>query len=388
MAVPLTSDDPLAAARALGPEIRAHADEAETSRHLPAAVVDKLRESGVFQLAVPRSLGGLEVDPATMLEVFEELSTHDGATGWCAMIGATTGIISGQLPEAAAREVFRAGAIAGGAVAPHGKALVSDGGYRLSGRWSFVSGCQHSNWLTAGCVVFDGTAPRVTPSGVPELKLLVFRAEEAEIIDTWHATGLRGTGSHDVAVSDLFVAEDFALALGGGRLYQDGPLYRFPVFGLLALGVSSVMLGIGRRAIDEILALAPSKRPAFSQRVLAESPVVQQDIATAEAALSSGRAYLLSVTNEVWEGVKAGNEISLKQRALLRLANSQAAAGAVKAVGIAYHLAGSSSVYETSVLQRQFRDVNVASQHAVIAPAIYELAGRILLGLDTPSVMV
>jgi alkylation response protein AidB-like acyl-CoA dehydrogenase len=327
----------LEAARRLAPLIADHADEAERERRVPKAVVGELVSAGVFHMFVPRVFGGGEVDVAIGVRVLEELSKADGSTGWIAMIGATTGLISAYLPQQVAREIYRPGVITGGVVAPRGTAVPENGGYRVNGTWSFASGCEHSHWLAC--------ASLVQGSDVPDVRMMLFPATAIEIIDTWHVSGLRGTGSHDIAVNDAYVPTDYSFSLAG-RPAQSGVLYGFSLIGLLAVSVAAVALGIGRAAIDEIRDIAPNKTPMGRRKPLTEWNVAQVAIAEGEAALRSGRAFLLESVGAMWSTLERGEEPAIEQRALLRLAASQAVQGSVRAVDVAYNLGGGSSIYE------------------------------------------
>jgi alkylation response protein AidB-like acyl-CoA dehydrogenase len=325
-----------------------------------------------------------------MIRVIETLAQADGAAGWSAMIGATSGVASAYLPEAAAREIYGAGpdVISGGAFAPHGTATVVDGGYRVSGRWPFASGCEHCTWLMGGSVVMDAGRPRLLPGGMPDSRLMLFPAAAARIVDTWTVAGLRGTGSHDIAVEDLFVPAAHSASIITDRPRERGPLYAFPVFGLLALGIAAVGLGIARGAIDELVRLARGKTPTGSRRLLAERATVQAQVAEAEAVLGAARALVLGTVAAAWERATGEGTIDLTERARLRLAATHATLAAVRATDLMYTAGGGTAVYATSPLQRQFRDVHVVTQHIMVAPATLELAGRILLGLDADTSML
>lgn len=381
-----TSDSVLDAARALVPDIRAAADEIERERRLPRHLVDRLVRAGVFRLCVPRALGGSEVHPETLVAVIETLARADGATGWCAMIGATSGITSAYLPAAEATQIYGDPAlVTGGVFAPKGTAEVVDDDYRVNGRWSFASGCEHCAWLMGGVVVVENGAPRRGANGMPETRMVLFPAADARIIDTWAVAGLRGTGSHDITVDDLLVPHERSVSLTTDRPLHPAPLYAFPVFGLLALGIAAVTLGIARAAIDELTALAQDKTPSGSRRRLADRAMIQVDVAQAEASLRAARAFLDDVIGAAWRAASSGGSIDVGQRALLRLAATHAATTAAQVVDRMYNAGGGTSVYSTSPLQRQFRDVHVATQHLMVSPATYELAGRALLGLEVDT---
>jgi alkylation response protein AidB-like acyl-CoA dehydrogenase len=363
----------LRAARALAPEVQARAAEAEAARRMPPDLARKLAEAGVFNVCVPATLGGGELSARDVLRVIEEVSRADGAAGWCAMIFATTGVLAASLPEAFAREIYGASpsVITAGAAAPLGRARAVAGGHRVTGRWPFGSGCQNSDWLVGGTVMGEG-----------ESRLVFFARDQVQVLDTWYTGGLRGTGSHDFEVTDAFVPEGRAVLLGS-KPSCAGPLYRFPTFGLLALGVCAVTLGIARRAIDELVGLAGAKMPTGSARNLASRAVVQRQVGEAEAALRSARAYVYGAIESAWQIAAGGESLPLETRADLRLAAANAAWSAARAVDLVYHAAGGTSVYDASPLSRCFRDVHVATQHIMVAQPIFELAGRVLLGLPT-----
>lgn len=382
--------EPLAAARALAPTIRARADEIEAGRRLPADLARQMAEAGLFRLLVPASLGGAEADPATLLNVIEAVAEADGAAGWCVMIGATSGLTAAYLPETAAREIYGAdpAAITGGVFAPMGKAVAVDGGYQVSGQWQWASGSQNCAWLMGGSVILDDGKPRLLENGMPDSRMMLFPADQVEIIDTWQAAGLCGTGSHDMAVADRFVPAERSVSLITDRPRANGPLYTFPVFGLLAMGIAAVTLGIARRSISELIELAQAKTPTLSRSKLAKRSRVQSDLAEAEAMLRSARAFLFEATAAAWDSASSAGEIPLEERTDLRLAASHAVRAAAGAVDLMYNAGGGSAVFRTSPLQRCFRDVHVATQHMMVSPTTFELTGRLLLGLDTDTAML
>jgi alkylation response protein AidB-like acyl-CoA dehydrogenase len=380
---------PVEAAQALSAGIRDRAEHIERHRRLPAELVHALAEAGLFRMCVPQAFGGGEVVAATMVEAIEEIAKADGSAAWCVMIGATSGLVSAYLPEAVARDIYAAPHhVTGGVFAPHGRATVVAGGYRVSGRWPFASGCEHCNWLMGGCVILDDGRPRLLPNGQPDARMTLFPAADVEIIDTWTVAGLRGTGSHDIAVSELFVPEGRSVSLLTDRPCQPGPLYAFPVFGLLALGIAGVALGVARRAIDELVQLAAAKTPTGSRKRLGERAMIQLHVAEAEALLRSARAFLFDAIGDAWRAARGAGTISVAQRSLLRLAATHAATSAAKVVDLMYNAGGGTSVYATSPLQRQFRDIHVVTQHMMVAPPTYELTGRLFLGIDTDTSML
>ena len=369
--------DVIATAARLAVDVSACADETEHGRRLPRDLVDAFAGAGLFRMAVPAAYGGLEASAADLLQAIEVVSEADGATGWCLMIGATTGAAAALLPADVAVEIYGSDplVVTGGVFAPHGRAQRVEGGYRVTGRWPFASGCEHCAWLSAGVVV-DGDPP-----GPP--RLLYFPASDVEIIDTWTVSGMEGTGSHDIAVHDVFVPAGREVVPGIDRPQVDGRLYRFPVFGLLALGVGAVALGIGRAAINELVGMAAGKTPTGGRRTLAERPVVQTEVAQAEAALRGARALFYDSVNAAWDG-----KVDVPSRTAVRLAATHAVSTAADVTLAMYRAGGGSAIYRSNRLQRCFRDANVITQHMIVAPATWELEGRLLLGVPTDTTLL
>jgi indole-3-acetate monooxygenase len=366
----------IAAVRELLPRIRAAADEVEAGRRLPRELVHALADAGVFRLCVPRALGGLEAHPHRLVEALEAVASADGSTGWCAMIGATSGIVSGWLAEPVARAIYGdPRVVTGGVFAPRGTAVPEGGAFRVSGRWPFASGSEHCAWLLGGCLVRDG--------GPPRARMLLLPASDVRILDTWNVVGLRGTGSHDMLVEGALVPAERSVSLAEDRPRAAGPLYAFPVFGLLAVGIAAVALGIARAAIDELRRLAREKAPQGSRRTLAERGVLQAQVAEAEALVRAGRAFVDDAIARAWTAAETTGAIGTTERVCLRLAATHATTSAARATDLMYGAGGGTSVYVASPLQRSFRDVHVATQHAMVGASTYELAGRLFLGLDT-----
>ncbi len=378
---------PLDAARSLYTTLSEASPRIEAERRLPPDIVAALKASRLFRLCVPERYSGLEASPATMVECISELARADGSAGWCVAIGATSGLLGGYLADADAKEVYASDpeSVAGGVFAPKGKAVTEGESYRVRGRWAFASGIQHCSWLMGGCVVFEDGKPLMLPGGLPDSRLVVYPAAEAVVHDTWSVSGLCGTGSHDMEVTDVLVPRTRSVSLMSDRPRIESALYKFPVFGCLAIGIAAVSLGLARRAIDELVELAGGKTPAASRRTLAERGFVQMQIAEAEAAQRSARAFLLDTIGEIYEHASRGNDIELRQRALLRLAATHTVTLSKRAVDAMYDAGGGSSIYRTSPLQRCFRDVHTASQHMIISSSTLELAGRVLAGLETDA---
>jgi len=377
----------LEAAAALAPSLRAESDAIEAARRLPPAIVDQLARAGLFRMLVPRALGGGEVAPVTMIRAIEAVTRGDSAAGWCVMVGATSGLVSAYLPADAAREVYGDPlAVTSGVFAASGKAIDEGDHYRVSGRWSFASGVEHTSHRMVGVVVTDAAGqPLLEPTGVPVIRHVLVRAEDTRVIDTWNVSGLRGTGSHDLGVEGAIVSKRWSASLLGGRPQHDGVLYRFPLFGLLSLGIAAVALGVAREAIDALTALAT---PASSKKSLAHRELVQAHVAEAEGLVRSARALLLEAAGEATAVAAARGPVTPRDRALLRLSATQATRASARAVDLMYSAGGGSSIYAQSPLQRHFRDIHVATQHAMVAEGTYALVGRALLGLSSDAGML
>jgi alkylation response protein AidB-like acyl-CoA dehydrogenase len=378
--------DILAAIAVLTPTIRARAGEIEAARRLPADLAQSLAKAGVFRVAIPKGIGGLELEPRVIFAALETLGQADASVGWCAMIAATTGVTAAYLATDVAREIYgRPDVITGGVYAPIGKAVADGDHYVVTGRWPWSSGSANCHWLGGGSVIVEGGVPRMLPSGGPDARMMLFPAKDAALIDTWHVAGLCGTGSGEMAVEGLRVPKSRSISLVTDKPVADGALYAFPVFGLLALGIASVMLGNGRAAIDDLVALAVAKTPQSSRRTLAERPAAQAAVADADAKLRGARAFFYEAVEQAWAKARGDGEIALAERAALRLAATHATRTAADVARAMYDLGGGSSLFLASPLQRRFRDAHAGTQHMMVAPPTYELTGRVLLNIPTDA---
>lgn len=379
----MTVDGVLERIRELLPGIRERRAEIEQARRLPADLARQLRATGIFRLSVPRSIGGAEVSPTELMRVSETVAAADGSTGWCAMVGLGNNVVAGYMSEAGAREVFAdPSAPTAGLAAPAGAAVRSDGGVKVNGRWPFASGITHCDWVWAGCLVMEGGKPRMTPMG-PEIVHVCLPVGEVQIHDTWHVSGLCGTGSHDFTVKDAFVPEERIFALLDPSGHRSEPLYRMPPLGTFVYQVAAVSLGIARGALDELIELAESKVPTLYQQVLADKAVAQIEIARAEAALQGARAFLYGTVDDMWQTILAGGELTPRQIAMGRIASTHAAEVAAAVSRTAATLGGGSAIYTSSALQRHARDAAAITHHFTVAPHSWEEAGRVLLGRPT-----
>lgn len=374
----------VARARSAAEVIAPLASAIEEGRRLPQSAVAALAGAGAFKLLVPKLYGGSQVHPATFVAVVEQIAIADGSAGWCTMIGATSGLMSVHLEDDLAREIYApADSVTCGVFAPMGRAVKTAEGYRVSGRWPFASGCEHSRWRMGGAIVMSeagGGPAELLPNGAPDVRSIVFRADETKIIDTWTTSGLRGSGSHDLEVSDVLVPYARTFSLLTGTPKHAG--YTIPFFGVLASGVAAVGLGIARAALDTFVTMARTKTTPGSKRTLAQSELVQQTVAKAEARLRSARAFLYEAVEEASAGE---GPPSIEARARLRLAAAHAAVEAAAVTALAYEAGGGSAIYAKSPLQRHFRDAHVVTHHIMVSPSAAVQAGRILLGVESDT---
>ncbi len=371
----------------LVPTIRARRDDIEKARRLPADLATALRKTGIFSLAVPRAIGGEQATPVELMRAIETVATADGSAGWCAMIGTSGNVSAGYMNERGAKEVWAdPAAPTAGIAAPAGAAVRESGGVRVSGRWAFASGITHSDWVWAGCMVMDNGKPHMTPHG-PEIIHVSMPVEEVRVQDTWHVSGLCGTGSNDFSATDVFIPEHRIFALLDPAGHRPEPLYQMPPFSLFVLQLGTVSLGIARSALDELTQLAQTKVPTMYMSPLADRPLMQIELARAEAALGAARAFLYDTAGELWSTVNSGSPVSSRHLALARIAASHAVETGARVARTANTMAGGSSIYTKSPMQRHARDAEAVTHHFSVAPHVWEESGRVLLGKqpNTPA---
>src|SRR5258705_9339845 len=362
-------------ARGLAQSIRKRAPEIEAARQLPPDLVMDIANARLFRVALPEAEGGLGADIMTTLEVVEEIARADGSTGWCLAMGINTLRQSAQFGPEVRRQIFFSDpiGISAGSANPRGRAVAVPGGYRVTGHWFFASGCMHSSALHGACKVFDGDKPRVRPNGDQEVRMAYFHPKsDARIIDTWDVSGLRGTGSHDIEVNDLFVPDERTFSALDLRARVTGPMNRMHGFDLAGCGFCCVGLGVARAAIDTFVELATVKTPRSSGELLRERVMVQALTGEAEALLRSGRALLFEVVEEMWQAALAKEPITERQRSDLRMAMTHAAQNAARATHMVCSAAGTTSIFAKSPLERYARDAEVVTRHNQLQFVNYE----------------
>lgn len=381
-------DTTLARVRALAPIIAARADEIEQRRGLPADVVESLRGAGCLRMLAPVASGGDELPLPHVVEVIETLARADGAAGWAVSQIALSQLILAYFPRAAVQRVYAGGpdVYVAGAVAPKGRATREPGGWRVAGQWPFVTGCEHAAWFYVQCVLRADHQIQAMPDGIPMMRLALVPRADVEIVDTWRALGLRGTGSHDVRVMRASCPEERTGALIGGRPSLRGVPYAIPLFDQAGLFIAAVALGIAQGALDAIVALAATgKRSAFSRIRLAESRTFQHRLGEAAMTVRAARALLHDSATAAWEAAAAEGAADRIEAAALRATALQVTAMSSAVVNNAYGLGGGSAVYDGSPLQRRLRDIHTASQHAWNGRGHTGSLGALLVGEEVEA---
>jgi indole-3-acetate monooxygenase len=387
----IDAQPPVQAAAALRSVIRGYREEIEREQRLPKALVEQLHTAGFYSLVLPRELGGLQADPVTYLRVVELLAEGAGSVGWNLANNSIGQLVTLGLPDEGVHEIYAHGpdtVIAGTAVQGGGRAVPVEGGYRVTGRWPFGSGCQESSWMLGSFQILDGDQPRRSPDGTPVYWRGLFARSEAQIVEgSWDVSGLRATGSFDWTVDNIFVPERRTMVQVGVPLDNQwkrwpGVSYALPVQAWVGPHHSAVITGIARAGIDALIELAGEKTPRGRTARLCENPQVQDAVGRADAILNAGRAYRSAMITELWNTVAAGEDTTLEQRARCRLAAVYAADSARAAMDQVYRHGGSTSFQRGTRLAECWRDLHVVGQAVTLAPEWYPIGGRVYLNMD------
>ena len=369
--------------------IAAAAAETERNRRIPKEVLDQLHEARLFRMLYPRSVGGDEIEPGAYVLAIGELARADGSVGWCASIANSIGLFAPYLSLEAARKVFGDPCATCAWGPPNDSpGIAVPGGYRITGRWDFASGCRHASWMGAhGTVIEPDGSLRLNNFGRPTIRTWLFPAEQATLLDNWQPIGLRGTASESYTVKDLFVPEEFTGTREDPTLRRDrGKLYAFPQQTLYSIGIASVALGIARGMLEAFIELALRKTPRGTGR-LADNAVIQAEIARAEAKLGSAHTYLVDTVRDIYADADDIAPIDVGERARARLAGSHAVSSAVAVADWTYKAAGVDAIFPGSPFERRFRDIHTVSQQIQSRDAHYETVGQVLLG-NPPEVFL
>jgi len=383
-----SGSDYVAAARAVAPLIAREADAIERERRLTTPVVAALIEGGFYRLLLPKSVGGAEVAPAIFMQVVEEIAKADASTAWCLGQCGVCAMVAAYLDHDIAREIFdpAPGILAWGSAA--GEVHAVEGGYRATWRWTFASGCRQASWLGAHVHVIERDGKkRLKPDGTPEQRTILFPVARATFHDVWDVIGLKGTGTDNYSVEDLFIPEHYAARRddAAGRR-EIGPLYRFTTSIVYGLGFASIALGVARATLDAAIALAHGKSQSQVKQGMRHNNAVQAQIGRSEAKLRAARAFLYGSVEKVWRDLNAQpSELSKEHRVDMRLASTWAIHQAAEVVDTAYHMAGATAVFRANPFERRFRDMHAIAQQIQARDIHYETVGQLLLDLDPDS---
>jgi alkylation response protein AidB-like acyl-CoA dehydrogenase len=379
----LGADEILAGAEALVPEIRARAEEVAELRQLPVDLVEALRAAGLFRMAAPRARGGPEMEPRLQLDIVEMLSAADPSVGWCVKIAADSGYFSSWLADQAVEELYPSldCAIAG-LVAPSGRAEKVAGGYRVSGRWGFGSGCTHADVIIAAALVFEGGKPAASDrAGQLEWRVVMAPRDHWRIEDTWRTTGLAGSGSHHYRADDIFIPDAHTFSFVDGRRRPE-PLYAFA--GMAFVSLAGIPLGLARRAIEEARKVVISKTSTLEAVLLKDLSRVRLGIAQAEMMLGSARAYTHTSLDRVWSEVLTRGRPTREARVQMAMSRVNAFRMARDVAQLMCDVAGSPSIYSANPLDRLLRDALTMNQHIMAQDAMLEHLGAVTLGEAHP----
>ncbi|MGH7092579.1 MAG: acyl-CoA dehydrogenase family protein [Stellaceae bacterium] len=381
---------PLDRARTLGPLLDASIDKIERERELPRRVVEALIDAGMFRLLQPRSFGGEEMQPTDYFDVVEEVASHDASVAWCVGQGCGCTMSAAYLLPEVARTIFgpRDGIVAWGPPGP-AKAISVPGGFRVTGNWSFASGSHNATWLGAHVSVFTGDgAPLMRDDGSAIMRTLLFPKSQAKMTDIWHVIGLKGTGSDNYSVEDIFVAEDFTIDRDpANHPRENGTLYRFSHSNVYAAAFAGVALGVARSVLASFIELARDKTPRGAKVTMRNNNVIQSQVAQSAARLDSARRYVKGVLEDCWDHVSRAGALTLEQNATLRLATTWAMHQGRDVVDVLYQAAGATAIFNTNPFERRFRDMHTILQQMQARQTHFETVGRIMMGLPPDATM-
>jgi len=367
--------DFIARIRALAPEIAGASDEIERRRELPTWLLQKLIDGQFFRMLQPRSIGGAELRPMSFALVTESIAAADASTAWCVCQNNGCSMSAAYLSPEVAREIFGppTGILAWGPPGAPYEAQPVDGGYRISGKWRFASGSHHATWL--------GAHMRIAGTG-GKVRTMLFPKSRVTMHDIWHVVGLRGTGSDEYVVENVFVPQDHSMARDTpAERREDGPLYRFTSNQLYSCGFGGVGLGIARATMDAFLDLPATKTSRGASKPMRENNVVQSQVAQCEARWRSARAFLHNTWEQAWAHVEATGEQTMEDRAMIRLGSTWAIQSSREVVNTLYHAAGSVAIFEDHPFERRLRDIHTVAQQSQGRQLHYETVGQILLGM-------
>jgi alkylation response protein AidB-like acyl-CoA dehydrogenase len=381
----------IARAEAVRPAVAAASGEIEDTRRLPPALLDQLHEAGLFRLLLPRSSNGIETDPVTFFHVIETIAQADASAAWCLSQAGGCAMSAAYLDLPVAQAIFGdPRAVLAWGPGPKVKAVEFEGGYRVTGVWSFASGGRHATWLGAHCPIYaaDGS-PKRDANGEQLERTMLVRTEDVEWSDIWNTVGLRGTASDQFALADFFVRADHSITREFDReRRENGPLYRMGAGTCYQVGFAGVACGIARGALDSFIDVARNKVPRGAKSPLRDNAVVQSGLAQAEVNLRAARGFVLQSMANIWKDLVAGASITIEQRITIRMAATNAIQKAREAVDFAYNAAGATAIFEGHPLERRFRDIHTVTQQLQGRLSHFETVGAWMMGADADLTFV
>ncbi|WP_138466016.1 acyl-CoA dehydrogenase family protein [Poseidonocella sp. HB161398] len=360
-------------------EIRARRDEIHKGRHVPRDIVAKMKAARIFRAATPSKFGGDAMAPHHFLKMVEKIGEADGSAAWVAAFGSANTYIA-ALPEETQAEIYAGGPdqVYAGGLYPLQKAERVEGGWKVSGRWKFASGCMGADWIGVG--ITGGSAE----GGAPQVLMAVAPAAEVEIVETWDVMGMLGTGSHDTVVTDKVYADAWTCARGSQGIFADR-LYRYPPLAYQAQVHAACNLGLARAALDLAAGMAGGAKLMPGAARLAERGYFRSGLAESEARVRAARSLYYEMAEQAWDELAGREEVTLETNNLLRLSASHAARASAEAIQACFRISGMASIQEGHPMQRILRDCLVVTQHAALNDQTIENAGAVLAGMPAPA---
>ena len=384
-------------AEAVRPAVGAASNEIESTRRLPPDLLDKLHEARLFRLLLPRSSDGIETDPVTFFHVIETIARADASTAWCLSQAGGCAMAAAYLDLPVAHAIFGNDprAVLAWGPGPKVRAVECEGGYKVTGVWSFASGGRHATWLGAHCPIYAAAgSPKRDVNGEQQERTMLVRTEDVQWTDIWNTVGLRGTASDQFALSDHFVPASHSITRNvitresEKECREPGPLYRMSAMTCYEVGFAGVALGIARAALDSFVDVAKNKIPRGKTSPIRDNAVVQTNLAQVEVGIRSARAFLLQSMADIWKQISAGNNLTVDHRITIRMASTNAIHKAREAVDFAYNAAGATAIFESHPLERRFRDIHTVTQQLQGRLSHFETVGAWMMGADADLTFV
>ena len=378
---PMSIADIYKNARALGPFLRERSDAIEEARTLTPEVAQRMRDAGLFRIAMPKAWGGPELSTIEINEVIEEVSRANASAGWCIAIGCDSGFFSAFLDDAVARKLFpHLDSVNAGSITP-ARADRIEGGYRINGQWPFASGIKHADVVAAACLLHENGAP-IVDGNAPMMRVMLAPASSFEVLDTWYTTGMRGTGSYDFRASNLFIPEEHSFSFSG-PIKREGTLYRHPL--VFVAKVFGVPLGMARAMIEQVNEAMQTKVEMPAGRLYKNTARVQTAIAEAEMILGAARAYAYSALDRHWKRLDSGEWLTQKESIDMALARINSMHAAREVIRMLYDIVGGHAIYaQRAPFDRALRDIETLCQHFAVQRRLLEHLGALLLKADAP----